>query len=104
MIPVVVRTLPDGRVCIHWLMRDPEGPIQTMNQVVRGAGAMMWKGARFRCACQPERTSLNTSEVGRTVQFTHTDDPRAATCPKCLATVEYKDAMARLQGLQTHGV
>jgi hypothetical protein len=97
---VVVKLLPDGsgRVCIHWLMHDPEGPIQTINASIPTAkGPVLVKGRRFRCACQPQLSNMGGDNKGRLVPFVHSDDPRAATCPKCCATKEYKEIMARLE-------
>ncbi len=107
MMPITIRMLGDGsgRICTHWVFEDPEGPMQTISQTFpTGSGPVLFKGGRWRCACMPQRTTFNGPQEGRYVQFTHTNDPRAATCPKCCATTEYKDAMARYANLQTQGV
>ena len=102
MQTVVIRLLNDGtgRVCIHWLIRDPEGPIQTENRtVIAQNGPQIMKGARWRMACNPTLSNLDSRDGGRLIPWSHTDDPRAATCPKCLATAAYQAAMAELATL-----
>lgn len=97
---VVIRLLPDGsgRVCIHWLMADAEGPIETVNRiVVTGMGPQIMKGKRWRMACNPTLSNLGElSQAGRLVPYPHSDDIRAVTCPKCLATERAKEILARL--------
>lgn len=95
---LIVKLLKDGsgRVCIHWFARDKAGPIAEPN---REPAVPAWaKGTAGRIACQPKRTSLlpESDQNGNGIACMHTDDPRAATCPECLATAEYKTIMAEL--------
>lgn len=103
----VLRLLPDGsgRVRIHWFIWDKEGPIQMPQTMVMTAKGPMAVGGnavtgerRGRIACQPKLKSVLPQQKGQEyLLFTHSDDPRAASCPECMATEEYKAAMKALE-------
>lgn len=101
MQQVVMRLLSDGsgRVCIHWLYEHPEGPLETTdNSIMTATGPKVLKGRKWRMACNPNLKAISSVQDGaRIIPWTHTDDPRAATCPKCLATEEYKQRMKELE-------
>ncbi len=101
---VVIRMLPDksGRVRIHWFVRDPAGPAETPSgSLPSKPKPTIIEGSRGRIACQPNRDSVtpSTNRSGQIEPCCHTDDPRAATCPECQATDEYKQAMEYLESL-----
>lgn len=89
---VCLRTLDDGtnRVCIHWLISDPNGPVDTR----KGCTPHLLDGSivattRGRIACNPKQTTVRAQEVGdKILVCSHTADVRAATCPKCLESPE----------------
>jgi hypothetical protein len=59
-------------------------------------------GARGRIACNPKLQSVSAQVVnGETNLCMHSDDPRAATCPECMATDEFKAAMKQLEEIVT---
>lgn len=96
---VVIRLLPDksGRVRIHWFETLPEGPIETAQNVhLTAIGPVKIGGARGRIACAPQQKEL----IGKTKigyqPTVHSDDPRAVTCPECLATASCQKALADL--------
>ncbi len=101
---VVIRMLPDksGRVRIHWFIRDSTGPAKTPSLTVPSpVGPLAVGGTVGRIACQPKRDSVTpaVNHAGQIEPCCHTDDPRAATCPECCATDEFKQAMEYLETL-----
>lgn len=91
--------LRDGRVRIHYFARDAAGPVRTAAR----AGAvepvpLVLGGAVGFIACQPKAADARPSRgPGGVIVMglgSHTDDPRAATCPECCATQAYSEAMA----------
>ncbi len=92
-----------GRVCIHLFLKDEAGPIvepHVLHPVVGEDGQpvkqqVVAKATRGRLACGKRLVAPVTR--GNTVTITQrTDDPRAATCLKCLSSREYLAAMAKL--------
>jgi hypothetical protein len=93
-----------GRVCIHLFVPRADGPfvephalhpvfqdgVQVKQQVV----ALPTRG---RLACDPRRQVAPVTRRGVTAVTARTDDPRAVTCPRCLASVLYREAMERLE-------
>jgi hypothetical protein len=95
---VQVPVLADGRVRIHYFHTDPGGPIHMPRQVlgVTPMGPMV-TGATGFIACSPGATRAAPVVKGGMIYLglgQHSDDPRAATCPECLASAAYKQAMA----------
>lgn len=96
---VEIPILKGGRVRLHYFHRTDEGPVQTTSGVLAMTPAgPVPGGARGRIACMPARQSVFSERGADGVvrMFPHTDDPRAATCPECLKTQDYKEQMAAL--------
>ncbi len=55
------------------------------------------KLTRGRLACDSKRTVAPTTHSGVTTVTSRTDDPRAATCPRCLASKDYAAMMKHYQ-------
>jgi hypothetical protein len=98
------------KITLHWFITDPEGPIATHGgglpvPLPKMAGHPGMRGfiggVRGRIACQPQRSDINPKTVnGMTVVCAHSDDVRAANCPRCLATPEAKAMLERLGEVQ----
>ena len=107
---VNVRVLPGepldgtGRVCIHLFVPDESGPFvephvlhpvfkdgQPVKQQVQA------KPTRGRLACDPKRTVAPITRGNVTTITQRTDDPRAVTCPRCMASREYAAMMEKYQ-------
>lgn len=80
--------LPDGTVCIHYVIPDINGKALVRPGMI-GSGRIVVEGRRYRFACDP-----NADQLGG---VPHTGDPRAATCWECKEAQEWHDAMA-IQG------
>jgi hypothetical protein len=108
MRTVIIRMLPDksGRVRIHWFIHEERGPIKTPETVkMTQIGPVRLGGNRGRIACQPAKTDLVPQQKGRDIEpCCHSDDPRAVTCPECMAVPEYREAMDYLGELLTTSV
>lgn len=93
-----------GRVCIHLFVPDPRGPFiepHALHPALDENGEPMKqqvvvKPTRGRLACNPRRSALPVTRGGVTTVTPRTDEPRAVTCPKCLASREYAEAMERM--------
>lgn len=98
MRPVQCPVLPDGRLRIHLFVRDPKGPAQTPRGTLgmTPLGPAAFGGARGFFACRPGhgRAASEVGTDGVIRLLPHTDDPRAATCPGCLSSQAFLDAMA----------
>lgn len=103
-VPITVRLVKGTRLIkIHYFARDENGPIRTRpaNDLILAAGQQrvpipkpMRGGARGLIACQPGRSDLNKKTPdGRTELLPRSDDVRAVTCPDCMATDVFKDAV-----------
>ena len=108
MRALLIKLLPDGsgRVRIHWFIHDAAGPIKTTGNVLpTAAGILRLGGAIGRIACDPDKESVATVVDGQKhIPYVHSNDPRAATCPECIATKEYVEAMKKLgEVLETSG-
>lgn len=103
---VNVRVLPGeptdgtGRVCIHLFVHDERGPFvepHVLHPVFKNGvlvkQQVMAVPTRGRLACDPKRTVAPVTRGGVTTVTPRTDDPRAATCPRCLASKEYAEMM-----------
>ena len=91
-----VRSLPDGRILIHWLVEDDNGPIETKpNVMVTARGPLRLGGVKGYIACRTEQNSVNPQHRGQEILMCmHSNDVRAATCPKCLETEKAKETLA----------
>ena len=93
-----------GRACIHLFVRDAHGPFvepHVLRQAVDDdglpvKGQLMAGPARGRLACSPTRTVSPTTRGNVTMVTLRTDDARAVTCPKCMASGLYARAMELL--------
>lgn len=99
---VNVKVLPgeatdgSGRVCIHLFVQDEVLGSFTEPHALHSANdergqltKIVTRPTRGRLACDPNRipsTSARNNEVNITMR---TDDPRAVTCPKCMASRDY---------------
>lgn len=103
---VSVKVLPgqpldgSGKVCIHLFVPDERGPF-TEPSVVQMVDSddgrhLVHMATRGRIACDWKRTVALTTVKGVTSVTLRTDDPRAVTCPKCVATAEYAAMMKQL--------
>jgi hypothetical protein len=85
-----MRLLKDGtgRVCIHYFVRDASGPIVTP----KGEGQLAnIGGTKGYIACNRQQNTVGTQiRNGEHMMCVNSDDPRAVTCPDCLATDEAK--------------
>lgn len=88
--------LPNGKIRVHWFVRDSKGPIKTgIRAVATMRGPLQFGGAVGYIACQPQRQSVQPQVQGMTTRlFMHSDDVRAVSCPECLATEAAKVALA----------
>lgn len=103
---VNVKLLPDGsgRIRVHYFAWGP-GPVETPTAVamagitpVRLGGSVDGQHRRGFIACQPGRAGILPDSRGDGVHLVpHSDDPRAANCPECMATEAFKEHMARLK-------
>ncbi len=92
-----------GRVCIHLFVQDATGPFteghallpiyENGEQVKQKATA---GPARGRLACNPKRLVAPVESGGVVTVTPRSDDPRAVSCPRCMATDEYRVAMVRI--------
>lgn len=96
-----------GRVCIHLFVPDPAGPFVEphlihIRQGRDDSGKSTGREAvavptRGRLACDRRRTVAPVTRGGVTTVTPRTDDPRAATCPRCRASEDYRRMMARIE-------
>ena len=108
----IIRILPDGRVRIHWFCRDyngaataPAGLIPVMKDgepVLENGKQKFISGAvKGFIACNRGQREVTPQYIANTVEVcNHSDDPRAVSCPECLATAECQAALAELDRLQ----
>lgn len=92
-----------GRVCIHLFVRDEMGPFVEPHVLGVGGdgGRQIVAGpARGRLACDPKRLVAPVTRGNTTTVTPRTDDPRAATCPRCLASKDCAEMMATITRLE----
>lgn len=93
-----------GKVAIHLFIEDEVGPIlepavtcmadvEVDGNVVKQLSVRPTRG---RLACNPRRTVAPTTRNGVTTVTPRSGDPRAVTCPKCIASRDYKTMMGLL--------
>ena len=89
-----------GRVCIHLFIQDEQGPFVEMHVLhpvyedgKRVKQRLEVKPTRGRLVCSLTRTVAPITRGGVTKVTLRTDDPRAVTCLKCLATKECKEIL-----------
>lgn len=86
-----------GRICIHLFIRDPKGLFiephvlhQELDEKGSPTGRLISKPTRGRLACDRKKTVRPVTKNGVTTITHRTDDPRAVTCPACIASEFYK--------------
>jgi hypothetical protein len=86
-----------GKVCIHLFVRDETGEFVEPHVLHPAAepGKVIAKPTRGRLACDPKRNPATMMRGNVTIVTPHTDDPRAATCPKCQASPDYANLLSR---------
>lgn len=86
-----------GVVCIHLFVRDEKGPFEEPHVLRSGPAGrereLVAGPARGRLACDARRTVAAAMHNGVTRITMRTDDPRAVTCPKCMASPLFKKMM-----------
>jgi hypothetical protein len=98
---VEMRVLPGGKVRIHWFERALDGPATTPSGMTTGAEGRLQVGpVRGRIACMPTQANVAPQTKGGVIRLVcHSDEPRAVTCPECMATENFKTALANLNEL-----
>lgn len=90
-----------GRICIHLFVQDEKAlfiephalhPVigEDGNPIKQQVQALPTHG---RLACNPKRNPAVSTRDGVTIVTPRTDDPRAVTCPKCIASADYARMM-----------
>lgn len=107
---IEVKVLPSNstngirRVCIHLFVPDERGLFVEPHALHPATdelgklipGQVVAKPTRGRLACDPKRLVAPVTK-GNVTTITHrTDDPRAVTCPRCVASEDYTTLMATL--------
>lgn len=96
---VEVKLLRDrSRVCVHWFEVTRDGPAATPLGVVQSPlGPLAVGGVRGRIACRPAVSTVTPQAVNGAVQLLcRSEEPRAVTCPECMATPQFKRAMEEI--------
>lgn len=92
-----------GKVCIHLFVQDERGPFVEPH-VLHGDDSdknkIVAKATRGRLACDPKRLVAPVTRRGVTSVTMRTDDPRAATCPKCIVSSAYAELMDKIAKLE----
>lgn len=91
---VDVKTLPDGRTCIHWLQECDDGPIAIQGHAqLRGLQGRPEVG-RYRVACRPQQKTVESQKRGSVRYMCMTSgDIAAVTCPACIASDALQNAL-----------
>lgn len=107
---IQLRTLPgeptdgSGKVSIHLFVPDPAGPFtepHVLSPVVKdGVPQRQFeaKATRGRLACDPKKSAIPVTRKGVTTLTMRTDDYRAVTCSKCIASRDYQEQEAKTKG------
>lgn len=96
-----------GKVCIHLFVHDERGrfvepcalhlvDVDRSENGRVGGKQLVSMPTRGRLACDPKRDVAVVTRDGVTTVTSRTDDPRAVTCHKCLASVDYARMMETL--------
>jgi hypothetical protein len=87
-----------GRVCIHLFVQDERGPFvepHVLHPKLGEDGApikqeLVSKPTRGRLACDPKRSAVPVIRGNVTAVTPRTTQPSAVTCPKCIASEDYR--------------
>lgn len=103
----VVRGEPtdgSGRICVHLFVQDERGSFvepHAIHPVFEGGEQVKQvvecRPTRGRLACDPRRDPTPVIRKGATIVTPRTDDPRAVTCPKCLASKDWAEMTKKLE-------
>src|SRR3954467_7971518 len=95
-----------GRMCIHLFVQDEVHGKFTEPHALHPAldeegqpikQKVTARPTLGRLACDPNRNPGPRVVRGVTYVTIRTDDPRAVTCPKCLASADYKQMMSNYE-------
>lgn len=89
-----------GKVCIHLFVQDERGPFVEPSALHMVDNQLVARRTRGRLACDPRRSVAPVVRGATTTITCRTDDPRAVTCPKCLASADCKRLMELLSAGQ----
>jgi hypothetical protein len=99
---VNIRLLPggSGKVRIHLFVHDEAGPASTPGGVVAVVpvfGPLLLEPSRGRIACQASLKDVTPRVKNGIIHpVVHSNEARAVTCPECMATDDYRQAMSLL--------
>jgi hypothetical protein len=100
MTTAKIKLIPDGtgRVCIHYFHKEANGHVRTPSALMPSTiGLLRVGGEAGRIACDASLRTVTPQTRGNELQVCpHTDDPRAATCPACLKTPLWREAMLEI--------
>lgn len=92
-----------GRVCIHYLVNDEHGPFvepHVLHPVFENGqrikNRLEARPTRGRLACDPKRQVAPVTVKGVTTVTMRSSSPDAVTCPKCMVSPEFIEAMKKL--------
>lgn len=96
-----------GKVCIHLFVPDPKGTFvescvlypKLDDSGNRIGNQLVNKPTRGRLACDPKRSAVSVTVKNVTTVTPRTDDHRAVTCPRCIASRFYTDAVSTMERL-----
>ncbi len=93
---------PSGTLCIHLFVVDPNGiltePCVTQVDHTKKGSGLTVGPLKGRLACDHKRRVAVVHKGNVTSVTLRTGDPRATTCPRCLASKECQDMMRLLNG------
>lgn len=99
-----IKELPDGRVCIHLLVEVNDGPIKLAGHPQLRSVTGQTADVRGKIACNPLQNSVQPQERhGQTFMCMFSNEVRAVSCPKCLATMEAIEMLSRLKEMDQNG-
>lgn len=87
-----------GKVCIHLFVQDERGPFTEPHVLHQDkeTGRVVAKPTRGRLACDRRRGVAPVTQRGITSITMRTDDPRATTCLKCIASKDFAEMMVKI--------
>ena len=86
-----------GRMCIHLWVSDPNGKFTephalspVLGEEGKPTGELTAGPTKGRLACDANRNPAPITKGNTTIVTIRSDDTRATTCLKCIASVDYK--------------
>ena len=102
---VDIRTLPDGRSCIHWLQECADGPIRIQGHAQLRQLQGSPEFGTYRVACNEKQTTVTSQKRGNVRYLCMTTgDMTAVTCPKCIASPAMQVALSSMLGSDNEAV